>query len=155
MTSVHAISHVALKWKISQPKWNYLGARAGGLFQGRSYILYPKICPSLHAKNTSNKRTHIYTHTIKSLLQFHHQWLSVLHSKSFTHQTATVSRCCSYKVKRENTFLTRLSNCVLSSFFNIPLEAILRQVSRGFMFVPAVCCSVCIIVSLPAEMLIW
>lgn len=43
MTSVHAINHIALKWQISQPKWNYLGARAGGFFQGRSHILFSKI----------------------------------------------------------------------------------------------------------------
>lgn len=62
MTSVHAINHVALKWKISRPKWNYLGAGAEGLFQGRSYILSSEIWP--HART----RTHtLYTLTPSSL----------------------------------------------------------------------------------------
>lgn len=32
MTSAYVITHVALKWEISQPKWNYKEASTGGFF---------------------------------------------------------------------------------------------------------------------------
>lgn len=35
MTSVHAINHAALKWQISQLKWNYFGAGAEGFLPGQ------------------------------------------------------------------------------------------------------------------------
>lgn len=150
MTSVQAINHGALKWQISQSKWNYLGARAGGFFQGRAHILSSKICPKQVTQTPSNKHTHTHLHS-------HHQsCVSISPSMAlcsqqhpFNHQTDTVSRHCSYKVS------TWLSDCMHSSPF--------VNISRGYSAAGVLGlhvrqeCVVCvwIVVWLPAEMLIW
>ena len=129
MTSVHAINHGALKWQISQSKWNYLGARAGGFFQGRAHILSSKICPKQVTQTPSNKHTHthIYTHTIKAVFQFHRQWFSVLSSIHLI--TRQIQSVVTAHIKSQPGLATACIPLPLWKF----LEAILRQVSSGCM----------------------
>lgn len=88
----------------------------------------PKYAPSRSRKHLrTSTHTHIYTHTIKAVFQFHHQWLSVLSSIHLI--TRQIQSVVTAHIKSQPGLATACIPLPLWIF----LEAILRQVSSGCM----------------------
>lgn len=69
-----------ITWKLEQR----VSSRANSTFSP------PKCTTALCTNTFKQAHTHLYTHAIKDVFQFHHHWLCVLNSKPFNQLTDTV-----------------------------------------------------------------